>query len=150
MLGKNSKRRWEGNCCPEKKGDGRSKLMLAPRMQCAACASALRSAPESLAACSIHLHLEFLPVQLYCSLCQRARGSLLVTSEQVCGWSVPWHYPGSVRLCSDAHTAAAVTPTPCLCSTLLTLLVQQLVPTFSSLRYCSKSDSQEGKHLTRV
>lgn len=84
MLGKNSKRRWEGNCCPEKKGDGRSKLMLAPRMQCAACASALRSAPESLAACSIHPHLEFLPVQLYCSLCQRARGSLLVTSEQVC------------------------------------------------------------------
>lgn len=67
-----------------KNGDGKPKLMPAPGMQCAACVSALTSAPKSLAACSVHPHLEFLPVQLYWSTCLGARHSLLVTSEQVC------------------------------------------------------------------
>lgn len=133
-----------------KNGDGKPKLMPAPGMQCAACVSALTSAPKSgclLSSPSFGIFTcATLLVNLPGSQAQLA-GDLRAS---LCGWPMPWHCPGPVRLCRDAHTAAAVTPTLCLRSALLTLLVQQLVPAFSSPRYCSKSDSQEGKHLTRV
>lgn len=52
------------------------------------------------------------------------------------------------RGCGGKHAQPLLSLPRRACALLLALSVRQLVPAFSSPRYCSKSDSQEGKHLT--
>lgn len=62
-------------------------------------------------------------------------------SRAIARWPGPWG-------CAGKHAQLLLSHPRRACALLLTLSVRQLVPAFGSPGYCSKSDSQEGKHLT--
>lgn len=72
----------------------------------------------SLAACSVHPHLEFLPVQLYWSTCLGARHSLLVTSEQVCVAGLCHGTALGLSGCAGMHIQLLLSHPRCACAPL--------------------------------